>query len=98
MKDIKCGLTNCKFNRGYCCCSREIFVSGNTDCKTFSPDASKEKTEFATDFVKADYSVDTAVSCSADCLFNKDGKCVSNGITVTSDGASVASCLTFVRK
>ena len=98
MKDIKCGLTNCKFNRGYCCCAKGICVSGNTDCKTFSMWRDKTQNEFASDFIKADYSVDTTVSCSADCLFNKDGKCISNGITVTSEGNSIASCLTFVKK
>ena len=57
MKDIKCGLTNCKFNRGYCCCAKGICVSGNTDCKTFSMGRDKTQNEFANDFIKADYSI-----------------------------------------
>lgn len=100
MKDLKCGLTNCKFNRGYCCCSREISVNSNTDCKTFTPQQSQrtESTEMSSEFVKADYSVDTEVSCNADCLFNREGHCVANGITVTNDHGTGASCLTFVKK
>lgn len=98
MKDLKCGLTDCKFNCGYCCCSNEITVSGNTDCKTYSPNKRKNAFESGEDFVKANYAVDTAVACYADCVFNKNGRCVSSGITVTSEGNSVASCLTFVKK
>ncbi len=100
MKDLKCGLRACKFNRGYCCCSKEISVSKGTDCETFSPDEQKRRSSFesANDFAKADYSVDTAVSCDAECLFNKQGKCVANGITVSDDGLKEASCLTFIKK
>ena len=54
--------------------------------------------EAAGDFVKADYSVDTRVSCEADCVFNKSGKCVSNGITVMNEGENGAVCLTYIKQ
>lgn len=53
--------------------------------------------EAGSDFVKADYSVDTAVNCNADCIFQKDNKCIASGITVMGDN-NCANCLTFIKK
>jgi hypothetical protein len=53
--------------------------------------------EAGTDFIPANYNVDTKISCSAKCLFNKDNVCVANGITVMGDSDKEASCLTFVK-
>lgn len=99
MKDIKCALKECKFNRGYCCCSKQISINNKTDCVTYSPDEKKRSSSFESsrEFIRADYSVDTSVSCNADCLFNKNGKCYANGITVSTEKSS-ANCLTFVKK
>lgn len=98
MKDLKCGLRGCKYNRGYCCCSKEIKVDSLTDCTTYAPVPGKSDRSFeaGADFVKADYSVDTDVACNAECVFNREGKCVSNGITVMHDADKPASCLTFM--
>ena len=98
MRDLKCGLKDCKFNRGYGCCARSITVTGKTDCSTYSPQKSKDGFEASNEFSRADYSIDTAVSCNADCVFNREGKCVSIGITVMGEGDKEACCLTFVKK
>ena len=100
MKDIKCGLKTCKHNKGYCCCARQIDVTGGACCQTFAPDANKNKSLFeaGSDFVKANYSTDTKVGCNAPCVFNKDSKCVANGITVMTDESSSPSCLTFLKE
>ncbi len=99
MKDLKCGLKECKYNKGYSCCSKFITVSGMTDCTTYSPDEAKRKTEFeaANDFIPANYNVDTLVRCDAHCIYNTDGKCSAGGITVMGNVADNAKCLTFVR-
>lgn len=99
MKDLKCGLTNCKYNKGYCCCSKEIEVNQYTDCTTFIMDNSKNSTLFesGTDFTPANYSVDTKVECTAKCIFNKDNRCISNGITVMGQTANEALCLTYIK-
>ena len=100
MRDLKCGLKDCKFNRGNSCCAKAIDVTGKTDCSTYAPVESKRGDNFEAsgEFIKADYSVDTAVSCNADCVFNREGKCVSVGITVMGEGDKEACCLTFVKK
>ena len=54
VKDIKCGLKECKFNKGYCCCAKSIDVSTRTDCLTYSPDEKKRNSLFeaAADFTR----------------------------------------------
>lgn len=98
MKDLKCGMKNCHYNKGYCCCAKQIDVGDNTDCLTYEPDENKASLfEAGQDFVKADYSVDTKVLCGAKCIFNRDGGCIANGITVMGQGDSDAACLTFIK-
>ncbi|MBQ7227129.1 MAG: DUF1540 domain-containing protein [Clostridia bacterium] len=100
MKDLKCGLKECKFNKGYSCCSKSITVAENTDCTTYSPDEAKRRVQFesASDFIPANYSVDTAVACSADCIYNENGKCRASGITVMTGNSNDAQCMTFVKE
>lgn len=97
MKDLKCGKKSCKFNKGYCCCAKEIEVAKSTDCLTFTPVEKNTNLEAGSDFVKSNYTVDTAVGCNADCIFQKSNKCVACGITVMGEN-NVASCLTFIKK
>lgn len=100
MYDLKCGQKNCKFNHGYCCCAKDIAVSDGTECTTYqkSDKAPDINTESAAEFVKPDYSVDTAVNCNAPCLFNRSCKCIANGITVSTADDGTAECLTFIKK
>lgn len=99
MKDLKCGMKNCRYNKGYCCCAKQIEVTAGTDCSTYTPDETKSRSLFeaGSDFVKSDYSVDTNVRCNAKCIFNRDGVCIANGITVMGQGDTEAACLTFIR-
>ena len=99
MKDLKCGLKECRFNKGYSCCADCITIEGNTDCRSYAPQEDKRGSMFeaADEFVPANYSVDTKVKCNADCVFNKNNICVSNGITVMGEGEKDAVCLTFIK-
>ena len=99
MKDLKCGLTECKYNNAYSCCARQIEVTGQADCKTFekTDDKRKELFEAGEDFDKRNFSVDTQVSCKADCLFNKESICCASGITVLGDLQYDAVCATYMK-
>ncbi|MCL2598297.1 MAG: DUF1540 domain-containing protein [Firmicutes bacterium] len=101
MKDLKCGLRDCQFNKGYCCVSKKIGVDNSTDCTTYKPNEDKRRQMFegGEDFVPANYSVDTAVECTAhDCIFNKSTKCIANGITVMSSTSDKAAmCMTYIK-
>ncbi|MDR2202417.1 MAG: DUF1540 domain-containing protein [Clostridiales bacterium] len=100
MKDLKCGLRNCRFNKGYCCCAKAISIAADTDCESYAPLAGKNVSLFeaADDFVKANYTVDTEVGCSAPCVFQKSNRCAAAGITVMGDPAADALCLTYIKK
>lgn len=98
MKDLKCGLTACKHNKGYCCSARSIDVDKHADCLTYTPvEKTRSTFEAAGDFVKANYNVDTQVGCTANCIFNKDNVCKANGITVMSEDGKPAGCLTYIK-
>lgn len=100
MKDLKCALKICTYNKGYCCCADEIKVSDDAFCKTFDIDESKQSDklfEIGMDETKPDYSVDTKVKCIAPCIFQKSDRCHAIGITVLADQKS-AECATFILK
>jgi len=100
MKDLKCGLKDCMYNEGYCCQAKAIEVDKFTDCLTYTKDANKRKnlTEAGRDVHKSvKYDVDTKVTCHADCMFNRESKCISNGITVMGQAENQANCLTFIK-
>ena len=97
MKDLKCGWTQCRFNKGYSGCEKSIEVDKHADCLSYTPVTGKNDFEAAADFKKVNYNVDTAVSCTADCIFNKDNTCRAGGITVMSEGGKPAGCLTFIK-
>lgn len=101
MKDLKCGLRDCRHNKGYCCVSKSIDINQATDCTTYTPSEDKRRNLFegAEDFVPANYSVDTAVDCTAlDCIFNKSSKCIANGITVMNANTEKgAMCMTYIK-
>ena len=98
MKDLKCGLRDCVHNEGYSCCADKINVDQFTDCKTYkkSDKPKSDMWEAGIDFMPPSYSVDTSVACTADCVFAKNDRCVSNGITVMS-AENEAACMTFIK-
>ncbi|MDR1138987.1 MAG: DUF1540 domain-containing protein [Clostridiales bacterium] len=98
MKDLKCGLRDCRYNKGYCCVSKKIGIDHNTDCISYTPSEHKRKSLFESgeDFAPANYSVDTAIECKASCIFNKNDKCIANGITVMNTEEDKAMCMSFV--
>lgn len=97
MKDLKCGLTDCSFNKGYACCGSHISVNSNTDCSSFTTRNSDDKFEAGQDIASGNCTVDTYVECNAECLYNKNNRCSANGITVMDEEDKGATCLTFIR-
>ncbi|MCL1944592.1 MAG: DUF1540 domain-containing protein [Firmicutes bacterium] len=100
MKDLKCGLRDCKYNKGYSCVAKKIGVDQHTDCTSYAPSEQKRKAIFesAEDFAPANYSVDTSIDCTAKCLFNKDNKCIANGITIMmGEEDNKAMCMSFIK-
>lgn len=103
MKELRCGMRDCNYNKGYECRARKINVDGKADCKTYKPDGSRTKNdnvmyEAGMDNYFADTSPHTVVDCAArECLFNRAEQCIANGISVVSE-AKDAKCASYINK
>ena len=103
--DLKCKKMNCKFNNCYACMSKGINISANCECGTFEKsenlteqqrqDISRDMFETAPDIHPFRHSRNISIECAADCLFNKDGLCKANGISVM-NGKYSGVCITNI--
>ena len=103
--DLKCKKMNCKFNNCCACMSKWINISANCECGTFEKsenlteqqrqDISRDMFETAPDIHPFRHSRNISIECAADCLFNKDGLCKANGISVM-NGKYSGVCITNI--
>lgn len=102
--DIRCRKTSCRFNDRYTCKANGICISQNVVCEQFirgeekGDDKTKRLfTETPPTYAPQRDSKTITIKCKAHCLFNKDGDCVANGITVN-DLKNKPYCVTYLRK
>ena len=103
--DLKCKKLNCKFNDRCACISNGITVARNCECATFEKsdkivkeqrqDISKDMFEVAPDIHPFRHNRNMSIECGAECLFNKDGLCKANGISVM-NGKNSGVCITNI--
>lgn len=102
--DIKCRRTICQFNEGHTCCSPKVDISGKAVCKVFeAKEVSEETVDFSKnlfqqtpDYKNSRHIKNLLLECKAkECLFNQEGKCRANGITVV-DQDNESKCATFL--
>ena len=98
MIDLKCKLTNCKFNENSNCTANEISVDGDAICTSFEPTKKSASKADSLPMPLVNHSVD--VNCCADCILKKNNKCIANGITVLDEkgNKAQADCSTFMPK
>ena len=103
MKELRCGLQDCNFNKGYECKAKKICVSGGADCKTYESNGSKTENDNVMYEAGMDHSFSgsktpSSVRCEAQkCLFNRAELCIANGISVISEG-NMAKCASYIEK
>lgn len=101
--DIRCRKTTCFYNNKYTCTAKEILVGSNMVCSTYKktnktePDTSKTMFERAPEYAPQRDSKTLDIGCKAHCIFNKEGECIANGITVNAI-AEKPYCMTFVTR
>ncbi len=102
--DIRCRKTSCKFNDKYTCKAKAILVKQNVECGKYEkgdkPPVDKTKWIFSDtppEYAPQRDSATIDIGCKAHCLFNRDGKCVANGITLN-DLKEKPLCVTFLKK
>ncbi len=103
--DIKCNKTICRYNNCYCCEAKNLEVSSHAHCNTFEKDdhkrtlqdVSRDMFESAPEIAPFRHSKNANIECKAHCLFNVNGICNANGITVL-EGKSIGRCGTFIER
>lgn len=108
--DIKCKKCECKHNKCCCCTANKIKVGNMVDCETYEYSEAKAqdlKQQTAKNMFEISQPLNPHVSnkeakiyCDAKCLFNKEGMCQANGITVleSSFNKQTPVCATQVEK
>ena len=102
--DIRCRKTQCKFNDRYTCRAKNIEISEKDLCNMYEKDVNKEIKDVSKGmFMKTpNYAAqrDTKnmkIECKNNCVLNKDGRCIANGITIN-DLSGKPCCMTVVLK
>lgn len=101
--DIRCRKTDCKFNEGLTCCIKALNIDNKNTCVCF--ERGKERIDISRQIFSdtppdiKDYRhlKDINMHCKTECLFNKKGKCIANGITIN-EVKDIAKCITFMEK
>ena len=103
--DIRCRKGKCKYNNNQTCTYKNLEIGEYTECRDFDPDAEK----YVEDYTKTMLEKPPKIApfknihkynlhCDAtNCIFNKNNKCLSNGITVLSLEKGT-QCLNFFEK
>jgi len=104
--DIKCKKTDCKYNKGCCCTARNVKVGHQVDCETYefseqqaknlNQETAKNMFEVAEPLNPHVANKEVKIACDARCLFNKNGICSANGITVLENKKNEPECVTQI--
>ena len=103
--DLKCKKLNCKYNNACACMSKGIIIKRSCECGTFEQDCvrdekqhqdiSKNMFEVAPEIHPLKKKKNVSIECKAECLFNNDGVCKANGISVM-NGKNSGVCITNI--
>lgn len=98
MFDLKCKRKGCLYNKNNYCTSKEIEVTKDTACKTYTPSHEGEVNEIGK-IDQPPIRKNIKVDCKANCIFCADKECTANGITVqTCEDKTCPNCCTFQPK
>ena len=103
--DLRCRKTTCKFNKDLTCMAKSVGITQKLVCKTFELDKGKEEQDFSKPIFSenppkiADYRHlrDVCLKCNAKCLFNNEGCCLANGITINASLQKEPKCMTYLK-
>lgn len=89
--DLKCRKTDCKYNDHFSCIAKNIAVSSEIKCDSYEKDISKKVRDTsrcmfdeAPSYAPHRAKKHMRVACGAKCLFNEQGTCSANGLTINS--------------
>ena len=104
--DLKCKKLDCKYNNKFSCTREGILVGKDCLCKDFDKEeslAAEQKQDVSKDMFEKEpkiypyrHNKKICIQCKAPCIFNKEGICKSNGITIM-DWKKAPLCCTFMK-
>jgi len=102
---IRCRKGLCKYNDRFTSKAERVLVDGEVVCSSYQRDENKEEVQDVTkdmftkvpDYAPQRDSKALEIKCRADCLFNHNGLCVSNGITLNSIKEK-PYCVSYLKK
>lgn len=87
--DLKCRKLVCKYNNHYTCTAKNIAISTDFSCESYKKDHEKQVKdtsrcmfEEAPSYAPHREKKSMRIACKARCLFNEQGVCVANGLTL----------------
>ena len=103
--DLRCRKANCFYNKDLTCMAHKITINKKLECLDYRSEKGKGIKDFSklifTDNPPkvSDYRhiKDMCLRCEANCIFNEDGKCLSNGITINAAISPQPKCITFMK-
>ena len=103
--DLRCRKTNCKYNKNLTCLAKQIKINKKLICLEYKNEKGKEIKDFSQQIFTenppkiADYRhiKNMCLRCEAKCIFNKDNKCLSNGITINAALSNEPKCINFMK-
>ena len=101
--DLKCRKLTCKHNNHYTCTAKNISIAPGLECNSFEPDPTKKVKdvsrcmfEEAPKYAPHREKKSMRIACSAKCLFNEQGTCTANGLTINSV-KELPLCITHIK-
>ena len=105
--DIKCKKSECKFNKSCSCCASFVKVGKEVNCETYeyseqnAENLKQQTSENMFEIAEINARVpnkSVKIACDAKCLFNCNGVCRANGITVleANNFKSTPCCVTQI--
>ena len=102
--DIRCRKELCKYNDCFTCKAKGIIVGREVVCSTYEKDDNKKDQDVTKSLFERQPcyapqrdSKALEIKCRANCLFNHNGNCVSNGITLNSIEEK-PFCISYLKK
>lgn len=106
--DLKCRKLDCVNNDRYSCTKRGINISKETECKSYEKsktlgenqkqDVSRDMFSKKPDIHPYRHNKTVDIECKAHCLFNREGKCFANGVTIQNTAPKEADCITYIKQ
>ena len=89
--DLKCRKTSCVYNDHFTCTAKNIAISYHLLCDTYKDDPYKKVRDTsrcmfdeAPSYAPHRAKQHMRIACGARCLFNEQGTCTANGLTINS--------------